>query len=181
MTVEQLHIQHGAYLLTCLRLYGVPESECEDVRQNLYLKLLESKTPIEEKIAKGYCATIARNAAIDYKRKTVSAPPFVSVSSDEDNATRPEIDSLAFTDWQRVVSDYDTERIVRALELSQTFVSQGHVPICHILNSLLEGFTLAEIGKEYGVDKATISRWLKDWHLWISEVLPKREVEKRLK
>ncbi|MFA7286959.1 MAG: hypothetical protein WC052_04850 [Patescibacteria group bacterium] len=175
MTVERLHISYGGYLLTCLRLYGVPEQECEDVRQDIYLRLLESKRKISDDNIKGFCSKIARDAAVDFKRKSDRTPTMESMSIvDEHGMTsmHPELDAQALARWETMIANPNKERIEQALELAQMYECQPGGPTAYeVIDDLLFGLSMEQIGEKHNVAKATISRWMSDWYVWIKEQL----------
>lgn len=179
MTLAQLHDKHGDYLLKCLRVYGVPKQECEDVRQDLYLKLLEKKTDLTKiTYEKGFCSRITRNAAFNWLRKTRRAStignlcvPILIAGEGGAETVRPEMDALATARWQAVVDNPNTERIAQALELAQLYECQPETTAYEVIADLLYGLTLEQIGRKHDVGRMTISRWMQDWHKWINEKL----------
>lgn len=177
MTLTELHNEHGRYLLTCLRLYGVPEQECEDVRQDLYLKLLENETDLTKvRHARGFCSTITRRVAIDWLRKNSRAPSVESCVVVDENgieAMHPEIDAIMVSRWESIVANTNVGRIEQALELAQMHDCRPGGPTAHeVVADLLYGLTMEQIGEKHGVNKSTVSRWVKEWYEWIGAQLP---------
>lgn len=177
MDVGTLHTEYGDYLLTCLRLYGVPEQECEDVRSDLYLKLLEKDVAIRDTNVKGFCSRIARNAAVDYLRKADRMPTTESmlmVDEEGIEGLHPELNTIAVARWEEITGNPNAERIAEALELSEMYEMQPGGPVAReVIEDLLYGLTLEQIGEKHELSKATVSRWLRDWYKWIGEKLPK--------
>lgn len=177
MTVEKLHTEYGGYLLKCLRLYGVPESECEDVRQDIYLKLLEKKCDLSKvKTPKGFCATIARNAAIDFLRKAGSAPEVESLTViiDGEEKLHPGLNKIAVAQWEAIIGNTNMERIQEAIELAQLYDLQDGGPTAYeVIEDLLYGLNMKQIGEKHGVSRHTVSRWLQEWYAWINSQIPR--------
>lgn len=174
MTVEKLHTDFGDYLLRCLRLYGVADDACEDVRQDLYLRLLESQRTIRDTHIKGFCSKITRDAAVDWLRKENRAPAMVDcVIVDEDGfeGMHPEIESNIVRKWESAMGDPNIMRISEALGLAQTYWCDPGVTAYDVLADLLYGLTMEQVGEKHGVSKSTVSRWVRDWQKWIKEKL----------
>jgi len=174
VTVETLHIKHGNYLLKCLRYRGIPEQECEDIRQDIYLKLLKSRRIIYDVNITGLCSKIARDAAADWFRKQNHAPETVSSEGDFGNDEGKEINAKIVADWQVMMGDSNSNRINQAIELAQIYECATGVTIYEILAYRVAGFSEDDIKERYGVDQATISRWLSKWHTWINKKLKQR-------
>jgi len=172
MTLSNLHIMHGRYILTCLKLYGVSEQDCEDVRQDIYVHLLETKHKIENTYVKGFCAKIARNAAIDYARKnknTLKTIPF-SCNIDNDPAeVIAELDAKSLAKWNEVIGNVNTDRIEKAIELSQEYECKPGVPIYEIIVDLLLGLSLEDIGGKYCITKSAVHQWLQKWYTYLKK------------
>ena len=177
MTLKALHIDFGDYLLKCLRLYGIPEYECEDVRQDLYLKLLENHTDLScITQPKGFCSCIARNAAINRSLKIKRTPIMESITStDKENhdIDCPELDTLTVAEWEILISNPNTDRIAQALELAQVYECEPGVTAYEVIAHLLCDLTMTQIASKYGLNKSTISRWVRDWRTWINNELTK--------
>jgi len=172
--VEQLHTKFGPYLLTCLNRYGVPKDDCEDVRQDLYLRLLVAKTeigPIESK--KGLCSYLARNAASDYRRAKGRRVPTVSCTFTEDDPAMAEAMQYFITHNLVYAYPVDLERIQLALQVTITngYECDGRVSILDIIYDLVDGKTYTEIGERFDVNKSTVCRWLNDWRGWLLEAM----------
>ena len=178
MTITQLHKEHGTYLLCCLRVYGVPNAECEDVRQNLYLKLLNNNTKIENTIVRGFCSTICHNAAFSWLRHKRLAPEIdkLTVLNPEGiEGIHPCINSSDVAKWELLTTNATTGRIYDALVSSESWECQPGGPTAYaVISDLMYGLTMKEIGNKRGVSKATVSRWMTDWRKWINKQLPKR-------
>jgi len=176
MTIETLHIDYGDYLLKCLRGYGVPAQECEDVRQDIYLKLLENGTDLSTiRQPKGFCSCIAHNAAVDWQRKAKRTPIMESVSivgDDGCESAHPELNAQAVVAWEVMMGNSKTEYVAQALELARTYECEPGVTIYEVIAGLLYGSTMKQVGKKYGVSHMTVSRWVRDWHRWINANLP---------
>lgn len=172
MTLEEMHNNYGNYLLACLRLYGVPEQECEDVRQDLYLKLLKNKFDLSFiRHPKGFCSCMSHRAAIDWLRKAGRTPPMVSLSiSDEESGERsyPELDTMAAFEWGSIVDNPNTERIARAMELAEEYEVQPGLTAQEVINDLLCDLSEEQIGDKYGVSHMTVSRWMQEWYRWVN-------------
>ncbi len=175
MTIEQLHNDFGDYLLLCLRFYGVPMQECADVRQDLYLKLLENKRDLScVKHPRGFCSKIARDAAIDRLRKTGRTPLMVSLTiPDEEGGERshPELDTVAISEWEHIVSNPNTERIAEVMELAAEYEVQPGLTAQEAITDLLCDLSQEQIGDKYGVSQSEVSRWLQDWYCWVNTKL----------
>jgi RNA polymerase sigma factor (sigma-70 family) len=176
MDVGRLHTEFGDYLLTCLRLYGVPDAECEDVRQDLYLKLLEKGRTIRDTSVKGFCSKIARDAAVDYLRKADRMPTMencIVVDEDGVEGLHPELNQMAIARWKEITGNPNAERILEALELSEMYEMQPGGPTAReVIEDLLYGLTQAQIAEKHGLSQQMISKWLRGWYRWIGKKLP---------
>jgi DNA-directed RNA polymerase specialized sigma24 family protein len=167
MTLDQLHREYGFYLLTCLRMYGVPEGECEDVRQNLYVRLIESQYDLTTiRAPKGFCATLARRAAIDLHRGwNPTMEPADIVTNDGDTMDHPELTRQAMTIWGAITTDSQMSRIERALEEATRFTVAPGITAFDLIIYLIQDMTHKEIAAKFSVTRReTVSGWLKKWY-----------------
>ena len=177
MTVEQLHTEHGKYILTCLKLYGVPAQECQDVRQDLYLRLLEVDKVIHDDHVKGFCSKIARDMAYDWLRKQSRTPLMEAVITIDDEGfegIHPVLTAQTMARWESIVSNANVERIAQALQLALIYEVDPGITAHEVIADILYGLNMTQIGTKHGFSKATVSRWMKEWYAWINAKLPPR-------
>jgi DNA-directed RNA polymerase specialized sigma24 family protein len=176
MTLTELHTEHGDYLLRCLRLYGVPEQDCEDARQDIYLHLLDQYVEIANTNVRGFCSHLARNEAVNWKRKHDRMPradQCVCIDADGFSGEVPEMDQLACKRWDEVADNPNVERIAAALELAKQYQCDPEITAYDLLADLLYGLTIAQIAEKHGVNPDTIKRWVREWRRWVAVELPK--------
>lgn len=179
MTLTKLHNDHGDYLLYCLRMYGVSGAACEDVRQDIYLKMLERETDLSkiDRTPRGFCSTVCRHAAFNWlrgKRRAPSMESLIVISPTGFEGMHPEVDKHAAETWDRIANNPTGERIREALVLAQLWDCQPGGPTAFdVMADLLYGITMADIGVKEGVSKATVSRWMREWTEWVNLQLPK--------
>ncbi len=177
MIVEQLHTDYGDYLLKCIQMYGVAEDDCEDVRQDIYLKLLETKRVIRDTNVKGFCSKLARDAAVDYLRKRSRCPTVESLMIVDENGVagiHPEIDTMMVRNFQSMMGSSNIERIARALQWATEYRVTEDVTAYDIIADLLYGLTTVQIADKYEVDRRTVARWFQKWykHVRSEEKIP---------
>jgi len=169
--VEQLHTKFGPYLLACLNRYGVPEDDCEDARQDLYLCLLTTEVPLY--LGKGFCSHMARYIALKYHRTRSRRIKTVSCAFTEDDPVMIEAAQYFMAHNLLQSQSVNLERIDRALRVTITadYECDGRVSILDIIYDLVDGKTYTEIGERFDVNKSTVCRWLNDWRGWLLEAM----------
>jgi len=177
MNVKQLHDEYGKYLLKCLYLYGVPKQECEDLRQDLYTRLLEYNHDEEIRNPKGFCANMARNMAFNWLRNTHSKPkiePIMLAAQNNDNCTtHPDLEISAVAQWERMMDNPNAERIIQGLEVAKVYKCDSETFAIDLIADLLYGLNYSQIGEKYNVSNAAICQWLKAWYIYVNKALPR--------
>lgn len=168
--VEYLHVEHGAYLLKCLYRYGVPQGECEDVRQDIYLRLLTAKPTLNTSAMRGLCARLAHNAAVDFRRarsRQITTVPWPY----DDDPLAVIIEQRSYDAWKATVATSRIEDVEEAFLLTTGFNYEcaPDVPMIEILFDLVDGRSHEDIGERFGVNFRTIAKWLHDWREWIKQ------------
>jgi len=168
--VERLHVEYGAYLLKCLQLYGVPADECEDVRQDIYLRLLTSKPTLDDRAMRGLCARLARNAAADFRRakgRQITTVPWPY----DDDPLAIIIEQRSYDAWKTVVSTSRMEDVEEAFLLTtgHNYECAPNVPMIEILFDLVDGRSHEDIGERFGVNFRTIAKWIAKWRMWVKQ------------
>jgi DNA-directed RNA polymerase specialized sigma24 family protein len=177
LNVHNLHAGYGDYLLRCLRLYGVKPDDCEDARQDIYLRLLESDRDLSTvRTPRGFCAKIARDMAIDHMRKSGRTPTMeqsIIITGDGFSGDHPELDKIAFRKWGEITDNPNVTRIEQALELAEMYVCDEllEVTAYDLIADLLYGLTMEQVAEKHSVAKSTVTLWLRDWRTWIKESL----------
>jgi len=160
MTVEKLHREYGKYLLTCLRVRGLSLDDAQDVRQNIYMYLLITKHEIHDEGIKGFCSSIARNAAISFHEQATTA------ERNKENCSG----GLMVHELEHLC--YHDDRILAASRIAAEYhITDGANNVVPILDTLLlvaEGISQEQIAEQYGVDHSTVARWLADWYTFIN-------------
>ena len=170
-----------------LKACSVPVADLEDVRQNLYLKLLESETSVlPENISVRWLTQICRRMAQDFVAKKETEIDHISFEQnriethDDESRVIPTLtDQQSMRTWVNEVTSNAPARISSGLELSKTFtVSAEHKVTAYMLIAhLAAGLGEAEIGEFYGVTKQAIDKWLKKWHKHVKQVLGSQYVD----
>lgn len=176
MTVEQLHKQHGDYLLRCLRFYGVPVCDAEDVRQDIYLALLTRKHDIRDERVRGFCSKIAKNAAESYRRKQecrIDEEPLFLLGPDGCETMHPVVDQLSTERWSEQLGGVASNRIEAAAELATSYIVADGITAFELLSHVIYGLSYEQIADIYNTTPAIVRGWLQRWRKHAREQIPK--------
>ena len=151
------HPENARGICAALGAYGIPRNEIQDAMQEVYVKVLEafreSKPPIpipaDLRAMKAYCATAAKNYAIDTLR-TAAGPAEVFVDSCENP---DEFTPLEYGAQQRDPVDAD-----RQLEVLAQLFREGRMPKdgVDILEGVASRCSLKKIGEDLQISKAAV-------------------------
>lgn len=176
MTITELHTKHGKYLLDCLRLCGVPADACEDVRGNIYLKLLKKSNMVED--CQGLVAKIARNASIDYHRVTNSKgkekPVQVYSNLTGDEVTIEELNKKSMEMWSASMDSIVMGRIESALVGASAYFFTPSITALMLLEMQMYGLNTDQIGEIFNCSGRTIRNWLNVWKKHARSKWPKK-------
>lgn len=161
MTITDFHNQYGYYLTACLHKSGIPLEECEDARQDIYLKLLELKFIIRDNCAKGLCSKIAKHYAIDRYRKQSIRSEMVDI---QDLTVKKELDQATLFDWLSENGKSAMDLAIEAVSQSESFMVADGISAFMLINDVFNGMTQRAMAEKYGVAPMTINRWLKRWY-----------------
>ena len=160
---------YNNYLLKCIRMYGVPEQDCQDVLGEVYSRMWEKQIVIRPTGIKGFCATLARNAAYSYLRKLKNEPCYVQIDDEAFKEGHPSLNNISMKQWSSIIDNPNASRIEEALELAKTYEVQPDLTAFQLIADIMVGLTHEQIGEMYGVQRVTVSRWITGWHRWIKE------------
>ena len=152
------HPENARGICAALDAYGIPRTEIQDAMQEVFLKVLDAfrdkKTPIpipaDLRAMKAYCATAAKNYAIDTLR-TAAGPAEVFV----DNCEAPD----EFTPLEYGAERRDPVDAGRQLEvLAQLFRKPRRMPEhgIDILEGVASGCTQQEIAEDLAITERAV-------------------------
>ena len=151
------HPENARGICAALDAYGIPRTELQDAMQDVYLKVLtafrdsETPTPVpaDLRAMKAYCATAAKNYAIDTLR-TAAGPAEVFV----DNCENPD----EFTPLEYGAQQRDPVDAERQLEVLAQLFREGRMPKdgVDILEGVASRCSLRKIGEDLKIGKAAV-------------------------
>lgn len=148
VTFEDLYAEHAAGVLSLLWLFGVAESDREDVAQEVWAGVHRSLSTFDpgKGTARGWITGIARNATRDWKRTRKRRPEF-STPTDQEPITTHTAEIDAAEAQRRAALGSYCERVLPNEDQCEAF-------LLHVIHEL----TIEEVAEATGALPCTV-RW----------------------
>ena len=135
---------------------------CEDICQEVFVKLLNLETPIQEPEIRYWLLVVTKNTAVDLRRKFKMDKVQIEPMSDENDSGTTAREPL-----RQVVGRESHREIMDALRKHDP---KGMEPLIGIE---IEGRTVEELAAQYGMKPNNLRTRLYRVKKWIKEIFPK--------
>jgi hypothetical protein len=178
MNLTDIHNLYGNYILAVLRSHGVLQDDLEDLRQDVYLKLLKTKRRVKNtpENIKRFLRIVCVTTAADYRkhRALVSMETISVLDSDGFEAACPEVESQIFQMWESASGSMSADRIEEALDHASGWLvcvstKTGVLYMLEVLDLLIQGYTLKQVTGQLGYTQSFIKNSLHQWRRQIKK------------
>lgn len=208
-TIADVHTQYGRLLLMLLRGFGVPADDREDVRQDIYVRLLQQKID-PERCTPSFLGSVAKSAANMYRRQrygflmcgacgerytaksgvcSACGTPhnkrqdvsLVEFDEDGNLEVNEELEQLAERQWVQAMEDSARHAdAYYALDLARLYrCGATDYTAYDLINMLHNGWSHERMATECQVADRTVRKWLREWYKYITKELTDLENNER--
>ena len=135
---------------------------CEDICQEVFVKLLNREIPIEESEIRYWLLVVTKNTALDFRKKLKMDKVQIEPMSDENDSgttTREPLRQVVGRESHREVMDALREHDPKGMEI--------------LIGIEIEGRTVEELAAQYGMKPNNLRTRLYRVRKWLKENFPK--------